>query len=174
MKTAKVLTVIGIATLAFFAISAASHAHRIDGGHGMGYGMGYYGHESGPGIFNRLDVTDEQKSELREIFEEYRDSHQALMQNMHDARQTVREAIVTDGRDSVAANEAIADLTDARDAMMDSRLSMHDEVRDKLTPEQLETFKESGMGSHGFGMTGHGGMEYGHMGGDGHNGDCTG
>ena len=169
MKTTKVLAVIGIATLAFFAISAASHAHRFGGGHGMDYG-----HESGPGTFSRLNVTDEQKSELREIFEEYRDTHQALMQNVHNARQTVREAIVTDGRDSVATTEAIANLTDARDAMMDSRLGMLDELRDKLTPEQLETFKDSGMGSHGFGMTGHGGMGHGHWGGDGHNSDCLG
>ena len=168
MKTTKVLTVIGIATLAFFAISAASHAHRFGGGHGMGY----YGHDSTRGTFSQLNVTDEQKSELREIVEEYRDTHQALMQNMHDARQTVRETVVTDGRDSVAANEAIADLTDARDAMMDSRLSFLDEVRDKLTPEQLEIFKDSGIGSHGFGMSGHGGMGHGHMGGGGYNGDC--
>lgn len=94
------VAVLFLATGAIFVIG--QKAMRQHGGHGFGKGHG------GPMKFLRgLDLTDEQKSKVKEIMEASRTNVEPLMQQMHEKRKQIAE-LGTNGAFDQASVEPLA------------------------------------------------------------------
>ena len=125
------------------ALLAAPHgpAHGFGGGFGPGAGgpfaRGFFAEK----IADRLDLSDDQRVEIRTIFESYREEADGLGETMRVARQGLREQIQSDLFDETAIREA-ADLVAAVEAdLAVLRAKIHSDVGQVLTPEQLAEAK---------------------------------
>lgn len=78
----------------------------------------------GDGIFKDIELTDDQKAELKQMREENKDAR-------HEIREKIRDARESEDREAMA--EAIQEMQ----AFMEKA---HDDIRGVLTPEQQEQF----------------------------------
>jgi periplasmic protein CpxP/Spy len=117
---------------------------RQGGGFGPGRGRGGPG---GPGgilgpAFQRLDLTDAQKTRVKEIVDSYRDEMRALGDRAMTARQALDAATTGDSFDESSIRSHASELAsvDADMAVMRARVSA--EVYQILTPDQQKQLKQ--------------------------------
>jgi protein CpxP len=131
--------------LAVATLAAGTVVAQPGGGFGGGRGHGgkmHGGGHGGPGAaFAKLDLTDEQKSQFRELMAKQRDEMKPLRDQERDARKELREAI-----DGGADATRVGQLTLALEAVRKQVRARHEAARDQfvtlLTPEQKEKFEE--------------------------------
>jgi Spy/CpxP family protein refolding chaperone len=129
------------------------------GGYGMGPGMmgGYGGYGMGPGMMGgygmgpgmlggdelgaigRLNLDDEQRSQITKIEGDLRRKNWELMGEMHDEMATLRDLGSASGkRDRTAILAANKRMTELRQQMLENSLDATDKAEALLTPEQRE------------------------------------
>lgn len=105
------------------------------GGYGMGPGMMWGGGYGGYGIPN---LTDEQRTKLGKIEDEFRQKQFALMQSMHGLMWK-DSGIYRDGKfDENAARKAYDEMANLRKQMFENSLAERKQIDSVLTPEQRE------------------------------------
>ncbi len=126
-------------------------------GWGMGPGMmGGYGPGwgAGPGrALGSLDLDDAQRKQLRELQQQQRHKHWALMGQMHDEMEKLQDAWdgETGMRDRAAILAASKRLADLRQQGLESRLDAAEQFDKILTPEQREQLRSQWGGAAGRG-----------------------
>ena len=110
-----------------------------------------------------LELSEEQRAQVRTLAEEHRESTRALRDRIRDARRTLHETIHADDSSEDAIRAASAVLAAAEADMAVARASHRKDFESLLTPEQkeeLQRIKEEhgkkgmrgkGAGPHGFG-----------------------
>ncbi|MDT3678596.1 MAG: Spy/CpxP family protein refolding chaperone [Burkholderiaceae bacterium] len=106
------------------------------GGYGPGWGMG-------PWALGSLDLDDAQRKQLRELQQQQRRKHWALMGQMQDEMEKMQDAWGSEpgtrNRAAIlAANQRMAEL---RQQMLESRLDAAEQLDKILTPEQREQLR---------------------------------
>jgi protein CpxP len=122
----------------------AGHAGGPGGGFGPGRGRGGPG---GPGgilgpAFQRLDLTDAQRSRIKEIVDSHRNDLRALGDKAMAAHQALDDATASDSFDEATVRMKAAEVgaVDADMAVMRARV--YNEVYQILTPDQQKQLKQ--------------------------------
>jgi protein CpxP len=135
-------------------------------------GPGKWGHghrgphgDPGPGermrmIAEQLDLSEEQRAQVRELAEQHRESTRALRDQMRDARRALGEAIHAEDSNETSIRSASAAVAALEADIAVARAAHRKEFEALLTPEQLEELgqmkEERGRGFHGKGQGPHG------------------
>jgi Spy/CpxP family protein refolding chaperone len=132
----KTAQTIGYAALALLlaAIPAALVAQPHGGFGSRGFGEGRMLER----IADRLELSDEQREQVRAVHEVYRPDAEALADVMRAAREDLQEKIWSDSFDEVAIREAAGRVAAVSADLAVLRARVHGDVRQILTPEQIE------------------------------------
>ena len=107
------------------------------GGPGMGPG--------GPGLLGpalrRLELTEDQRSRVRQITESHRDEQRAIADRARKAHEALREVTESPTFDESAVRARAADVASVEADMAVARARLYNEVYQILTPEQQATLK---------------------------------
>jgi protein CpxP len=117
-------------------------------------------------IVDRLDLTDDQRAQMKQIHIEPREETETLREQMSAAHDRLAALIDAEQFDETAIREAAAQFAEYQTELFVSRAAVQQELREILTPEQFEQMKEMREKHHGA-MMRHGG---GHKGGRPHHG----
>jgi protein CpxP len=111
------------------------------GGFGPGHGRGGPGGILGP-AFQRLDLTDAQRSRVKEILDSHRNDLRALGDKAMAAHQALDAATASDSFDEATVRTKAAEVgaVDADMAVMRARV--YNEVYQILTPDQQKQLKQ--------------------------------
>jgi Spy/CpxP family protein refolding chaperone len=94
------------------------------------------------GLLRRLGLTPEQHRLLREVRRQSESEARALSLRLGEARRALDEAIYAETLDERAVEERARELAAAQGALVRLRARNELRVRQILTPEQLQTFRE--------------------------------
>jgi Spy/CpxP family protein refolding chaperone len=95
----------------------------------------------GPG-FGRLDLTDDQKAQIKTIADSHRDEFRAAGQKVGAAREAMRTLIEADALDESAIRAKSAEVAAAEADLMILNAKVRRESQQVLTSEQLAKLKE--------------------------------
>lgn len=126
------------------------------GPHGPGGPGGPFGHGFHERMADKLGLSEAQREDIRGVFEAYRPQTEQLVADLRDAHQALREQMHAETFDESAIRAASAEMGTIHTELAVLRARMHDEVRQFLTPEQLEEARELRELFGGFGGPHHG------------------
>lgn len=128
MKTTKWITMAAVVTLTASLAFAAPH------GRGMGGKRGRHGQEFGERMAAKLNLTDAQKQQIRDVQTSFREKNKAIFESAHALRKELREA---KNAGDTAKLESLKPAMETQRAQMKQ---LHDAQRQQilalLTPEQ--------------------------------------
>jgi protein CpxP len=137
MQSMKVL-VAAAALVATVGAGAAVAQPGWDGGRGHhGRGM-----REGGVPFAQLNLSDDQRQEIRRIMEQHRTERQAVSNKLREARKAQADAVNTIPVDESAIRARSAELATAETEAALLRARMHSEIYNVLTPDQQAKAKE--------------------------------
>lgn len=100
------------------------------------------GRGGGAALLQRLGLTPEQRSRLQEIRRRSEQETRELTRNLMQARRSLDEAIYAETLDEAAVEQRAREAAAAQAALVRLRAATEVSVRQVLTPEQLQTFRE--------------------------------
>ena len=115
---------------------APRHERRGPGGPGGpgGFGRGGFG---GPlGMLRQLDLTDDQRAQVRQVMDSHRDEQRAVGERVMAAHRAQRDVVTAAQFDEQAVRAKAAELAAAEADAAVLRAKVHSEVFAVLTPEQ--------------------------------------
>jgi periplasmic protein CpxP/Spy len=151
MKTRTTWAAVG---LALAMAGAGTVAVAGEGGHRGHHGRGGFGFRG----FRGLDLTEEQKTQAKAIFEEQRKAGEPQRAQMQALRQQMREQLDSGKADATAIGQLAIQAHAIGSQLREARERVHERFVAILTPEQkakLEQMK-SERGERGFGRRGFG------------------
>jgi Spy/CpxP family protein refolding chaperone len=83
-----------------------------------------------------LDLTDEQDSRIDKIHDDVHHRHRALMPQLWEAQDRLRNLYDADDRDAAAIGKAYTQVSDVQRQMLESRVQAEKQMEAVLTPEQ--------------------------------------
>ena len=108
-------------------------------GHARGIGCGF---GPGPGLA-RLNLTDEQRQQIRAIMQEARESNQAAQKTAGDLQRELRAAVFADTPDQAKIDELKAAIGEAQAEGLNTRIAVELKIAQVLTPEQRTQAREA-------------------------------
>jgi Spy/CpxP family protein refolding chaperone len=150
------MTIRSRAVFAFFALlvvgalGAGTLAAQGVARGGRGQRMGPGGGPGAFGLFQRLDLTDAQKEQVRAIVRERpaRSSRQAL----ETLRRDLRAAIMADTPDTAKIEQLKASIAEAEATALNEEVDVQLRIAQILTPEQRQKARELPAGPRGRGF----------------------
>jgi len=144
----------------------------------MGYGMGRGSMMApggmgmmGPGMMdgnmssmmmNMLDLDKKQRSEIRNIMRQHRNSHCKMMNSIMDIQDELADQYDKDKPDAKNIGKTYTRLSEQKRKMIEQSIETHNKIRDVLNKEQQQRFdymhRRGRMMGPGGGMMGPGGM----------------
>lgn len=155
MKQTLLVAVAVLAAVALIPLTAQEAARPQGPGRGMGRGFG----GPGPGIVYRLDLTEQQREQVKAIVEARRESRPGA--TMMELQKQLQAALFADNVDLAKVEELKQAIAAAEAAMLSARIDHQLKVNAILTPEQRVKARElianapgpgSGRGRRGFGF----------------------
>ena len=129
-----------VLTVASLAVAQTVKTGRGDGqgrrGAWHGEGMKRGGHRGGDALFNRLNLTDDQKAKLKEIREGFATTNKPLMEQLRAKRQELRQANEGGTFNEALATQKLTEMAGLEAKMMGARFQLHQEMLSVLTAEQ--------------------------------------
>jgi protein CpxP len=104
------------------------------GGFGPGFGRGGFGGELG--LLRRLDLTEAQRTQVRQVMDGHRDELRAVGERLAAARKAQHDAVTAATLDEQAVRAKSAELAEVMADAAVLRARVHSEVFAVLTPEQ--------------------------------------
>lgn len=110
----------------------------------------FHGPDDGPGFMaeralSHLDLTDEQREQLKSVVNGHRDSMRDQMEAMFKARESLNQAIHGDSYDEQAVRKAADAVGRLETDIALSRAQMRQQLKSILTPEQFGQLEGFGM-----------------------------
>jgi periplasmic protein CpxP/Spy len=129
---------VALATIAAVSVSAAP------GGFGKGPRGGHQGRHGGDGHGLRdLDLTEQQRTQIREMVKSHREANQPLFDRMKDAREQLHEARRSGTTDATRIGQLTLAVDAQRKQLEASRLQLREQIASVLTPEQREKLEKA-------------------------------
>jgi Spy/CpxP family protein refolding chaperone len=100
------------------------------------------GRAGGNALMKRLNLTPEQRAQLREIRRQREAEARELTRRVRLARRALDEAIYADAVDEALVEQRTRALSEAQAAALRLRAATELKVRSVLTPEQLRAFRQ--------------------------------
>ena len=119
--------------------TAPQHERRGPGGSGGHAGPGRFGRGgfgSPMAMLRQLDLTDDQRTQVRQVMESHRDELRAVGERVRAAQRAQRDAVASTQFDEQAVRTKAAELAAAEADAAVLRAKVHSEVFAVLTPEQ--------------------------------------
>ena len=147
-------TLLTLTVLALPALATAQghHGRHGSGDHGAGGPGGFLGHGKGPGGFgpgmllgrlaDRLDLSDEQRTEIEAIYEASRDRTADLRDQLQTAREAFHEDHELGVFDETEARTFAATATGIQAELMVEHMRANAEAFNVLTPEQQDALRD--------------------------------
>jgi Spy/CpxP family protein refolding chaperone len=106
--------------------------HRGDrGGRGRGFGKGMRG-----GMFRDINLTEDQKTRMKQIHESFNARTQSLRQELRTKRQELRQASEGGSFNEALATQKLQETASLQAKLMGERFKLHQEMQSVLTAEQ--------------------------------------
>ncbi len=121
-------------TAGLLLLAPATAQARHHGGHGPHSDRGPMFHF----LLDRLDLTEDQKDSIQEVVANHHEGTKQIHQKARDARRALRQQVHGDSYDEGGIRQAAADLAAVEVEMALSMGRLFQEVRQFLTPEQIE------------------------------------
>ena len=116
------------------------------------------GSRHGGALFSRLNLTDDQKANLKLIRESFGSTNKPLMDQLRAKRQELRQASEGGTFNEALATQKLTEMAGLQAKLMGARFQLHQQMLSVLTPEQKTQldqlkaqFKERRGGRRGFG-----------------------
>src|SRR5262245_4900653 len=137
------LSAVMAATLAISAILAQapngqSGSQEVGEGKGRfgGYHHGFHGRGMRGAMFRALNLTDEQKAQMKQIRQSYRERTQPLRQELRAKMKGLRQANQGGAFNEALAAQTLTETAGLRAKLMGERFKLRQEMIASLTPEQ--------------------------------------
>lgn len=88
-----------------------------------------------------LNLTPEQREQIRAIREEMRDERAAINRRLRETNRALEETLDSDNPDNAVVEKLLRDVSEAQAASLRMRVTTEMKVRRVLTPEQLATLR---------------------------------
>ena len=112
------------------------------GGRQMGP-MGPMGSMGRMGMFRGLDLSTQQKDELKAAFQAQRDQHQGVMDRLRKAEQALETELLADAPDQGKIQQLQTDLNQAQQDALSARIAMELKINQILTPAQRQQLRDA-------------------------------
>lgn len=158
----KTLAIASLSAVALTASIAVAQTVKTDQGDGQKTrrewrgGRGMRSH--GGGIFNRLNLTEDQKTKMKQIRETFAANNKPLMEQLRAKRQELRQASEGGTFNEALATQKLTEMAGLQAKLMGERIKLHQEMQTVLTAEQKAQldqlkaqFKDHRGGRHGRG-----------------------
>ncbi len=134
-----VFIVMAAGILALFTAVGVHGVHAF--GHG-GHGGGGFG---GLKMLMQLDLTDAQKTQIRDMLPAYRAEKEARQDSLRDKREKMRDLIEAERFDEEAVRQAFREMAPLMEDMAVSRVQFMHDLKAVLTAEQVERIRKKHM-----------------------------
>jgi len=104
------------------------------GGRGGRFGKGGHGHHGG--MFRGIELTEDQKTRMKQIGESFRQRTQSLNQELRAKRQELRQASDGGTFNEALATQKMTETAGLQAKLMGERFKMRQEMQSVLTAEQ--------------------------------------
>ena len=142
---ASLLAIVASTALLTTTVSMAhDHSDKSDSYHQMKGERGGHKHKMGK-MFRGLDLTDEQKTQMKALFTEHRDEmkqNRPTKEQRAEQKQQMLTFITTTNFSEEEVKQALAAKQEARQQKAVDMLKLQNQAYQLLTPEQQEKFKE--------------------------------
>jgi Spy/CpxP family protein refolding chaperone len=139
----KVLAIASLSAVVLVASIAVAQSVKTDpqGGQGdrrgwHGEGMKRGGHRGGDALYNRLNLTDDQKAKLKQIRESFASTNKPLMEQLRAKRQELRQSNEGGTFNEALATQKLTEMAGLEAKLMGARFQLHQEMLSVLTTEQ--------------------------------------
>jgi Spy/CpxP family protein refolding chaperone len=88
------------------------------------------------GVFNRLNLTDDQKTKMKQIRESFAERNKGLMADLKAKRQELRQASEGGTFNEALASQKLTETAGLQAKLMGERFKLHQEMLTVLTAEQ--------------------------------------
>jgi protein CpxP len=109
---------------------------------GQAKAFGRHRRQAANRLLRQLDLTEEQKGQIRSMVLKNRDAVRALRQSLRDKAMAMREAARTQPFDEAQVRAHAQEVASLRAELMVARARLHHEMLGVLTPEQKAKFDE--------------------------------
>jgi Spy/CpxP family protein refolding chaperone len=139
---AKVLAIASLSAVVLAASIAVAQSVKTEpqgdkGGRRGWHGEGMkHGHRGGDALFNRLNLTDDQKAKLKQIRESFATTNKPLLEQLRTKRQELRQANEGGTFNEALATQKLTEMAGLEAKMMGARFQLHQEMLSVLTAEQ--------------------------------------
>ena len=137
----KTLAIASLSAVALTASIAVAQTVKTDQGDGQktrrewrGGGGRRGAHEGG--IFNRLNLSDEQKTKMKQIRETFAANNKPLMEQLRAKRQELRQASEGGTFNEALATQKLTEMAGLQAKLMGERIKLNQEMQTVLTAEQ--------------------------------------
>jgi Spy/CpxP family protein refolding chaperone len=113
------------------------------------------GRGAGGPAFDKLNLTDDQKSQMKALHQQQRDSMGAKMKDMMQAHRDLRAQVFSDNPDATQIEALKAKIAGLQKDLLAARVDMERKVAAILTPEQRKTMATMPPPEHGWGHRRH-------------------
>jgi Spy/CpxP family protein refolding chaperone len=138
---------LGAAAVAMLAVGVAYAQNPPAAPQGRAPAMGRGGGQMGPmgmmGMFRRLDLSTQQKDELKAAFQAQRDQNQAVRDRVRKAEQALQTALLADAPDQGKIQQLQTDLSQAQQDALGARVAMELKAYQILTPAQRQQLRDA-------------------------------
>ena len=150
LSKVKVLAIASLSAVVLAASIAVAQSVKTDtqgdkggrrGWHGEG--MKRDGHRGGDALFNRLNLTDDQKAKLKQIRESFATTNKPLFEQLRAKRQELRQANEGGTFNEALATQKLTEMASLEAKLMGERAKLHQETLSVLTAEQKAQLEQS-------------------------------
>ena len=135
---------LGVAAVAMLGFGVAYAQSPAAAPQNRGPAMGRSGGQMGPmGMFRRLDLSTQQKDELKATFQAQRDQNQAVRDRVRKAEQALQTELLADAPDQGKIQQLQTDLNQAQQDALGARVAMELKAYQILTPAQRQQLRDA-------------------------------
>ncbi len=142
---------IAIATLSAIALATSIAFAQSTTGQGNTQGprgpRGEHGHSWGGmrdgGFFRQLNLTDDQKTRLKQIRESFAQQNQSLREQLRAKHQELRQASEGGTFNEALATQKLTEIAPLEARLMAAEFNLHQQMLSVLTPEQKAQLEQS-------------------------------
>ena len=118
-----------------------TRTERSGGGKHRGHGFG--GMRRGGGFFKQLNLTEDQKTKMKQIRENFAAQNKPLREQLRAKRQELRQASEGGTFNEALATQKLTEMASLQAKLMGERNKLHQEMLSVLTAEQKAQLEQS-------------------------------
>jgi protein CpxP len=118
-----------------------TRTERRGGGKHRGHGFG--GMHRGGGFFKQLNLTEDQKTKMKQIRENFAAQNKPLREQLRAKRQELRQASEGGTFNEALATQKLTEMASLQAKLMGERNKLHQEMLSVLTAEQKAQLEQS-------------------------------